>query len=392
MSRNNNKTDNESSDRKLENTGVLNLSGDIVQGDKNINIYVDGEQDSHKTKRQFTDKKMMLTEDPNLSEDEIRILTSSFLSDSDGDNDIQKEKVNKAFQKWIAFHDGLRGIIGRKAVCQIEYRGTEYHVYDVFLYQQKKYAFAIRSTATPLDQQSGAFFHIGAGGEWELYFDLSSLSCDLFSSNDYYAFFIWYTVARRGLGVLPDVLYDIFAENFRKVLDAGYLKEVYSWMQLQNLDNDCVSHFDLELFQKCTQKLLYPHITGNYNNIGIWIGQGNCFGNTFQGYYAGKLIKTPIKNNVILDIVSLQMPNMYLALTYRTRKSLFLQIKYIVEGPEYFLITKNKADGSLSFSKIAKENIEFYCKPYYDRFALIYMQAKMITPSVFLQNNNQETV
>lgn len=74
--------------------------------------------------------------------------------------------------------------------------------------------------------------------------------------------------------------------------------------------------------------------------------------------------------------------NHYVALVYSKIKK--KKIDYLLEGPEYYLITKQENE-NLDFCKISESNLEFWCGKYFERFALIYMQVKLQIINAFFK-------
>ena len=324
--------------------------------------------------------KFPVFEDPNFSEDVIQDIIFYHLS-KDPIPEAIKDKVNKSLWKYYSLHaseihkDEYKGVPGREVLHTVQYGGKWYNIYDVFCKNEKKYAYGLVSDTKLTDQQVGAFFYIDKNDNIKPI--LICTTDATFPDVETATLFSWYTRDRRGLGGVPDILLPLL-ENHLRSLSVADMNTFSDFIGLDKQDINEISNFGIDkiiaYLIATNENLLYARVDGIYNDIGVFLGNGNCYGNRFQGYYAGRVIKTPIRKKVILDIVPTMLKNHYVALAYN--KTTKKKRDYLLEGPEYYLITKEE-NGNLDFCKISESNLEFWCGKYFERFALIYMQAKL---------------
>lgn len=330
--------------------------------------------------------KFPVFEDPEFPEDVIQDIILYYLLKLPIPEEI-KDKVNKSLGKYFSLHPhrDYKGLPGRNVLHTVQYSGKWYNIYDVFCKDGKKYAYGLLSDVKPTEQQTGVFFHIDESDNVKPI--LIGVYNASFTDVDITSLFTWYTNFRRGLGIVPDVLLPLYETQVRqlKMLSA---KDVKSYSGLLGIDDKEVNEIlnleadkAVEELRSINENLLYTRIMGSYNCTSVVLGNGNCYASRAEGRNAGKLIKTPLKKKIILDIVPTMIENHYIALVYGqvTKK----KVVYLSEGPEYYLITKK--EGDLEFEKISESNIEFWCGKYFERFALIYMQTKLQTLDPFFK-------
>ncbi len=331
--------------------------------------------------------KFPVYEDANFSEDVIMdIIYYHLLKNPIPEN--RKNKVNQSLSKYYNLNyadnqtDTTEGIPGREILHTVQYGTKMYNIYDVFYYNDEKYAYGLEANINPTCQQVGTFFSIDENDNIKLI--LSGTTNAIFSNVEIASMFSWYTKNRRGLGGVPDIFLPLL-ENQMRNYSINDLNTVSDFVGLNKQQSEnVISNIDKTIYYLKTtnENLLYPRIRGIYKKLGVVICDGNCYGNSFQGFYAGKIIKTPIKKSIILDIVPTMIKNHYIALVYgKTKKK---GLDYLIEGPEYYLITKDERD-NIDFCKISDDNLEFLCGKYFERFALIYMQTKLQILNLFLK-------
>lgn len=336
---------------------------------------------------QSKDTKFPVYEDPEFSEEVIADIILYHLLKNPIPDDI-KNRANKSLIRYFMLGEendsyyGKTGVSGRHILHAIECDGKGYDIYDVFYKDGQKYAYGLQADIPPTDQQISAFFSIDESDNIKpILIGASNVSADI----EPMTLFLWYTQYRRGLGGVPDALWPLIEYQIRNSFSLEDLRTYSDFIGLNNQDIDTVSHLEIdeiiEISKAMNENLLYPRVRGLYRGIGVWIGNGNCYGNRFQGRFADKVIKTPIRKKIVLDIVPTTIKNHYIALVYnKTKKK---KLNYLLEGPEYYLITKK--DGELDFCKISDDNLNFWCGKYFERFALIYMQVKLQIINAFFK-------
>ena len=336
--------------------------------------------------------KYTVVKDPNLSEEEISCIYFYLMNDLTLDDIAADSEMVDAVFKYYGI-SGLNEInsfvVGRKILYRISYSGVKYHIFDVFIYNNCKYAYALRADVKPFDQQIGVFFKIDANERLALFFDLEQERINTEQMAVFRQFIVDYSTEKRGLGAVPEALYETYEQTSLAALTNEslcsnlmvnqYMKEGLS------LINDMGTEEFLAKQKKANTNLLTKSIIeGKVNGIEVWITNGNCFQSWHAGRYAGRLVKTPIKNKIILDIIPVQPiieKERYLALVYPIKKK--KRRIYIIDKPEYYQISKSNND-NLYFEKIAPNLINAFCGDYFERFALIYLQARISVPWSFL--------
>ena len=322
-------------------------------------------------------------EDPNLTEEDVSNIRA-YLSLRKKKETVPSE-FNNSVNKYRAlqYGDETVGVLGRKSLGTAYYELGIYDIYDIFDYNGSKYMYALSKGVPCNEQQKVNFFLVKNEENFSLYFNSESFIVDVRKNVEYAQFFSWYSTSRRGFGVLPDAIYPTYIETMIASLRKMGQSQI-SQMPAMNLPGIAELEEMRDANKDVLSNLLAKNIiTGVYNGIGVVISDGGCFGNSFQGHFAGREIKTPVKGHVIMDVVPLQVKNSYLALTYPFKKELFKKNTKLLATPVFFLITKDENGGRLSFAKISDDRLDYFCKPYLERFALIYMQCKIYMPSVF---------
>lgn len=344
---------------------------------KKIESYLDSKASPDSTPLQN-----MLTEDPNLTGEEVPLIRYFYYQlnkhEEADENDEEKRLLNSGLTKIREIDEGKRGVKGRQPVRRITVDGDKYDIYDVFIYDQKKYAYGLRSGINMKDQQEGVFFTVDREGNCKLFGELSSLTIDINASAYLGELLSWYIGFRRGLG-LPLMLIDSYWRSFEKTKSA--FEGVTDSLNRADTYKEFAKSMDYETLKLLNKNLLTRTVSGYYRNKLVNIELGGCIS------HDGRTVSTPIGNNLILDLVPLQLKNNYVALTYRMKKvgKLFSRSWSAIEGPEYYEIMKDDISRDLTISRINDEDIEYACKPYVERFALIYMYAKMMAPWAFIK-------
>lgn len=292
-----------------------------------------------------------------------------------------ESQVNESLWQFYSIHEANRfhGNPGREIIHTVQYGTKAYDIYDVFCYNDKKYAYGLERDVNPEYQQIGIFFSIDENDNIKpvLTGTQNMIFPDIETSN----MFCWYTKNRRGLGSVPDIFLPQLTQQLQS-LTMDQSKECFDLMGINTDDVNKASSVKtneiISLLKKTNKNLLYPYISGTYKGKPVFIQEGNCFGDRFESYQFGQVVRTPLRKKIILDVSPTMLKNHYIALVYsKTKKK---GINYLSEGPEYYLI-KKQDNGELQFCEIS--NPEFWCKKYFERFALIYMQSKLLIVNSF---------
>ena len=340
--------------------------------------------------------------DPEFPEEDIILYISKMML---GISSADEEKEAKVIQKVydLSWENPSYGIDGRKALHYVKIRDEEYEIYDVFYYYGEKYAYGIKADVPYSVQQIGAFFRINNDDSVELIFrsdgDQSSISM-------YSPILSWYTTYRRGLGCVPDLFEDTYIEYLKFALydmkklseddkkTATYVFNSLTDNAFNRESEDRVSveqcgEEEINKMKKVSEKILYAHVNGHYRGVAGAIYNGNFFGNRFQGYYAGRKIKSPMEKYEVLDVVPLKIPYTYLVLAYPyiVKK----HREYLLETPKFFIIDNKDAMKITEFEKATDGYLIKIIKSYFERFALINMQVKMQLPlsTVFIKDKRE---
>lgn len=252
--------------------------------------------------------KFSVFEDPDFFEDVIQDIIIYHLLKHPIPEAI-KDKVNKSLLKYYSLHTSEmpkgenKGVPGRNVLHTVQYGGKWYNLYDVFYKDEKKYAYGLVADTKPMEQQTGAFFYIDNSDNIRPI--LLGTSNAMFPDVEASTLFTWYTKNRRGLGGVPDILLPLLENQMRSFSVAG-VNTFSDFIGLDNQDINAISEFGIDKIishlRATNENLLYARVSGIYNGLGVFLGDGNCYGNRFQGYYAGRIIRTPIREKVILDI------------------------------------------------------------------------------------------
>ena len=339
----------------------------------------------------------LLKEDQNLTEQEVFYIRHfkhccHYKTECKVNSDEQRSILEEALRKYLDFKDGKGGVIGREPMHRIIYAGNKYDIYDVFIFEQQCYAYALRSDIKEQTWQEGAFFLVNEAGRFVFFFDLSSFTIDVTASAAYSALLQWYICLRRGLG-LPEILtkeyWNVLMSNKEVLYQItnnelymqSYLKLGHSARQLSYDENSEVTEslLDYGYLRIHCENLLSRPMSGYYRNQLVHIIDGSCINSN------GKIASTPIGNNLILDLIPLTVCNGYIAMTCKMKKAgNLLSRKWIITNElEYYSIMKDNDSHKLNIEKIHDDDISYFCKPYFERFALVYMNAKVLMPYIF---------